>query len=105
NRRERRKRPRRGDAQAPFQCEATHARIVSMIHGDDLAGLAAACAAAACFDGAIAFQALEARDLPHEEAMRFSMLARLIRRPRWALASGLAVLGWPFQLLAFSLAS
>ena len=75
-----------------------------MIHGDDLAGLAAACAAAACFDGAIAFQALEARDIPTEGGMRLSMLARLIRRPRWALATGLAVLGWPFQLLALSLA-
>src|SRR5437016_6288996 len=75
-----------------------------MIHGDDLAGLAAACAAAACFDGAIAFQALEARDIPTEGGMRLSMLARLIRRPRWALATGMAILGWPFQLLALSLA-
>lgn len=75
-----------------------------MIHGDDLAGLAAACAAAACFDGAIAFQALEARDIPTEGGMRLSMLTRLLRRPRWALATGLAALGWPFQLLAFSLA-
>ena len=75
-----------------------------MIQGDDLAGFAAACAAAACFDGAIAFQALEARDIPTERGMRLSMLTRLLRRPRWALATGLAILGWPFQLLAFSLA-
>lgn len=75
-----------------------------MIHGDDLAGFAAACAAAACFDGAIAFQALEARDIPTEGGMRLSMLGRLIRRPRWALATAMAILGWPFQLLAFSLA-
>jgi drug/metabolite transporter (DMT)-like permease len=75
-----------------------------MIHADDLAGLAAACAAAACFDGAIAFQALEARDLPTDSGMRLSLLTRLIRRPRWAMATALAVLGWPFQLLALSLA-
>jgi drug/metabolite transporter (DMT)-like permease len=75
-----------------------------MIHGDDLAGVAAACAAAACFDGAIVFQALEARDLSTERALRLSMLTRLIRRPRWALATGMAILGWPFQLLALSLA-
>lgn len=75
-----------------------------MIHGDDLAGLAAACAAAVCFDGAIVFQALEARAIPTESGMRLSMLTRLVRRPRWVLASGLALLGWPFQLLAFSLA-
>jgi len=75
-----------------------------MIHGDDFAGLAAACAAAACFDGAIAFQALEARDIPRDRALSLSLLARLIRRPRWALATGMAILGWPFQLLALSLA-
>jgi len=74
-----------------------------MIHGDDFAGLAAACAAAACFDGAIAFQALEARDIPRDRALSLSLLARLIRRPRWALATGMAILGWPFQLLALSL--
>ena len=53
-----------------------------MIQGDDLVGLAAALAAAACFDGAIAFQALEARDIEPEAGMRLSMLSRLLRRPR-----------------------
>ncbi|MBV9214314.1 MAG: hypothetical protein JOZ25_11790 [Actinobacteria bacterium] len=74
------------------------------LHFHHLAGLLAACGAAACFDGAIAFQALEARDIPTEGGMRLSMLTRLIRRPRWALATGMAMVGWPFQLLAFSLA-
>jgi len=75
-----------------------------MIQADDLVGLAAALAAAACFDGAIAFQALEARDIEPEGGMRLSMLSRLLRRPRWAAATGLAALGWPFQLVALSLA-
>jgi drug/metabolite transporter (DMT)-like permease len=33
-----------------------------------------------------------------------SLLGKLLRRRRWLLASGLALVGWPFQLLAFSLA-
>src|SRR5436190_10710103 len=32
------------------------------------------------------------------------LLARLARRPRWLLATGLAALGWPLQLAALSLA-
>jgi drug/metabolite transporter (DMT)-like permease len=65
-------------------------------------GVALAAAAAVCFDGALAFQAAEAR---HEDTMRAGhLLARLARRPRWLLATGLAVLGWPLQLAALSLA-
>lgn len=75
-----------------------------MIDGSDLLGLASATAAAACFDGAVVFQALEAREIEVDQGMRLSMLGRLVRRPRWLLASGLAILGWPFQLLALSLA-
>src|SRR5205085_1413257 len=39
-----------------------------------------------------------------ERGMRLSMLGHLVRRPRWVLASALALLGWPLQLLALSLA-
>jgi drug/metabolite transporter (DMT)-like permease len=67
-----------------------------------LGGVALAAAAAVCFDGAVAFQAAEAR---REDSMRAGhLLARLVRRPRWLLATGLAAIGWPLQLAALSLA-
>jgi drug/metabolite transporter (DMT)-like permease len=67
-----------------------------------LGGVALAAAAAVCFDGALAFQAAEARQ---EDTMRAGhLLARLARRPRWLVATGLAALGWPLQLAALSLA-
>ena len=74
-----------------------------MIEGSDLAGLGFAACAAACFDGATAFQAIEARQLK-DHTMRPSLIARLARRPRWLAATTLAMAGWPLQLLALSLA-
>lgn len=67
------------------------------------AGAALAAAAAACFDGAVALQALEVRALPAGRA-GLGLLARLARRPRWLAATALAALGWPFQLGALALA-
>jgi drug/metabolite transporter (DMT)-like permease len=77
-----------------------------VIGGSELLGLASATAAAACFDGAVVFQALEARAIPTAGGARARvfMLGKLARNPRWLLATGLAAAGWPFQLLAFSLA-
>jgi drug/metabolite transporter (DMT)-like permease len=66
-------------------------------------GLAAACVASILFDAAVALQALEARSVPTEHAMRPSLLGRLLRRRRWLLATGMALLGFPFQVLALSL--
>jgi drug/metabolite transporter (DMT)-like permease len=74
-----------------------------VIDGSHLAGLGVAVCAAACFDGATAFQALEARQL-RDHAMRPSLIARLARRPRWLAATSLAIAGWPLQLAALSLA-
>ena len=65
-------------------------------------GLAAACAASVCFDAAVALQALETRAVPSEYSMRPTLLARLLRRPRWLAATALAILGFPFQVLALS---
>ncbi len=65
-------------------------------------GIALAAGAAACFDGAIAWQALEARRVPASGGGR--LLARLAARPRWRAATALAILGWPLQLAALSLA-
>jgi drug/metabolite transporter (DMT)-like permease len=69
-----------------------------------LGGVASAAAAAACFDGGLAIQALDARQVPHEHGLRPSLLMRLVRRPRWLAATALAFAGWPFHLLALGLA-
>jgi drug/metabolite transporter (DMT)-like permease len=65
------------------------------------AGMACAAGAAACFDGAVAWQALEARQVPRDVPR---LLLRLARRPRWLAATALAALGWPLQLAALALA-
>jgi drug/metabolite transporter (DMT)-like permease len=67
-----------------------------------LAGVGLAAAAACCFDGAVAWQALEARREPPLRAGH--LLARLVRRPRWLLATGVAAIGWPLQIAALWLA-
>jgi drug/metabolite transporter (DMT)-like permease len=64
-------------------------------------GVLCAIGAAACFDGAVAWQAMEARQVAQDDRR---LLLRLARRPRWLLATGLAALGWPLQLAALSLA-
>src|SRR5436305_8055353 len=69
-----------------------------------LGGVASAAVAAACFDGGLAVQALDAREVPKEHGLHPQLLARLIRRPRWLAATALAFTGWPFHLLALSLA-
>jgi drug/metabolite transporter (DMT)-like permease len=78
--------------------------LCTMAHGEVLAGMAAAALAAVCFDGAVLLQAGEARTIGPEHALRLSLLRRLVARPRWVLGSAIAVLGWPLQLLALSLA-
>jgi drug/metabolite transporter (DMT)-like permease len=66
-------------------------------------GLLLALCAAACFDGAIALQAAEARKVQTDEGLNPALLARLARRPRWLAAIGIDLMGWPFQLAALSL--
>ena len=68
---------------------------------DIVAGIGCAAGAAACFDGAVAWQAMEARRVVSGDRR---LLARLVRRPRWLAATGLSALGWPLQLAALSLA-
>lgn len=69
-----------------------------------LAGIASAAVAATCFDGGLALQALDARQVPQEHVLSPTLLARLARRRRWLAASGLALAGWPFHLVALGLA-
>jgi drug/metabolite transporter (DMT)-like permease len=69
-----------------------------------LGGVASAAVAAACFDGGLAIQALDARQEPQEHGLHPKLITRLLRRRRWVAATGLAFLGWPFHLLALALA-
>jgi hypothetical protein len=69
-----------------------------------LGGVASAAVAAACFDGGLAIQALDAREVPKEHGLHPKLLMRLVRRRRWVLATALAFAGWPFHLLALGLA-
>src|SRR5437764_15391251 len=69
-----------------------------------LGGIAAAATAAACFDGGLAIQAMDARREPEKHGLRPGLLLRLARRRRWLAATGLAFAGWPFHLLALGLA-
>src|SRR3954447_26510681 len=69
-----------------------------------LGGVVSAAIAASCFDGGLAIQALDARELPVEHGLRTTLLTRLMRRKRWLAATGLALAGWPFHLLALALA-
>ena len=66
-------------------------------------GIALAAGAAACFDGAVALQAVEARAVAHVQTGA-GLLRRLLRRPRWIAATALAALGWPLQIAALELA-
>jgi drug/metabolite transporter (DMT)-like permease len=71
----------------------------------DLAlGIAAAVVAALIFTGSITVQALEARAVSHEHAMRASLLKSLAARRRWLGAISLLVLGWVFYVFALTLA-
>src|SRR4051794_11343058 len=69
-----------------------------------LGGIVSAAIAASCFDGGLALQALDAREVPVEHGLRPTLLGRLMRRKRWLAATGLALAGWPFHLLALALA-
>jgi drug/metabolite transporter (DMT)-like permease len=74
------------------------------MHGHLAAGFALAALAAACYDAGLALQALEARRVPDDHALRASLLTRLVRRRRWLAGTALAILGWPLQIGALALA-
>jgi drug/metabolite transporter (DMT)-like permease len=67
-------------------------------------GIAAAIAASLLYNASIALQALEARGVPGEHGLRPSLLVRLLRNRRWLAATGLGLLGWPFEIAALLLA-
>jgi hypothetical protein len=54
---------------------------------------------------ATSLQALEARRAPSDEALRASLIARLVRRPRWLVGSAAGLIAWPVQAVALSIGS
>lgn len=67
-------------------------------------GIVAAIAASLLYNTSIALQALEARGVPQEHALRVSLLGRLVRNRRWLGATALGLAGWPLEIAALLLA-
>jgi len=67
-------------------------------------GIICAIGASALYNTSIALQALEARQVGHEYALRASLLGRLIKNPRWLLATFIGLLGWPLEIAALLMA-
>jgi uncharacterized membrane protein len=69
-----------------------------------LIGIVGACCASSLYNLGLALQALDAREAPADEGLRPTLLARLVRRRRWLLGTGLNLLGWPLHAAALLLA-
>ena len=67
-------------------------------------GIICAIGASALYNTSIALQALEAREVGQEHALRASLIGRLVRNPRWLLATVIGLLGWPLEIAALLLA-
>src|SRR3954462_760505 len=57
-------------------------------------GAVAAITASALFSAGLVIQALEARTIPPQHALRLSLIAHLLARPRWILGGLLMVAGF-----------
>jgi drug/metabolite transporter (DMT)-like permease len=71
---------------------------------DLVLGILAAAGAGAFIDGAVAFQAVEAKLVGRQHGLRLSMMWQLLRRPQWLMATGGQVVGAGLQILALTLA-
>jgi drug/metabolite transporter (DMT)-like permease len=67
-------------------------------------GIICAIGASALYNTSIALQALEAREVGHEHALRVSLIGRLVRNPRWLIATMIGLLGWPLEIAALLMA-
>jgi drug/metabolite transporter (DMT)-like permease len=72
--------------------------------GSELAGMGFAALAAVCYEGGYALQAIEARAVSSAQALRMSLVGRLLRRPRWLGGTVLSLVGYPLQVVALTLA-
>lgn len=61
--------------------------------------------ASTLYAASTSLQALEARKAPLAQALRASLLARLVRRPLWLAGVAAGVAAWPLQAGALALAS
>jgi drug/metabolite transporter (DMT)-like permease len=60
----------------------------------------AAILASVCFNVGVAIQALDAREAPASEALKLSLIGRLLRRKRWVLGGVIGLTGFPLQIVA-----
>ncbi len=67
-------------------------------------GIICAIGASALYNTSIALQALEAREVGQEHALRVSLIGRLVRNPRWLVATLIGLLGWPLEIAALLMA-
>lgn len=65
----------------------------------------AALATATLYALSTSLQALEARRAPADEALRASLIRRLLRRPLWLAGTACGLLAWPLQAAALALGS
>jgi drug/metabolite transporter (DMT)-like permease len=67
-------------------------------------GIICAIGASVLYNTSIALQAVEAREVGHEHALRASLIGRLVRNPRWLIATLIGLLGWPLEIAALLMA-
>jgi hypothetical protein len=72
--------------------------------GELVLGMAAAAGASTLYSLGIAFQAMDAKEAPHDEHLRLALARGLVTRARWLFGTGLSILGWPLQIVALLLA-
>lgn len=63
-------------------------------------GAVAAVTASALFSLGLILQSLEARTVPHDHALRLSLIRQLLGRPRWVVGAALMVLGFGLHVIA-----
>src|SRR5262249_59632784 len=71
----------------------------------ELIAVVLAALSASMYSLATSLQALEARRVPTSEALRASLIARLIRRPLWLAGTAAGIAAWPLQALALAFGS
>jgi hypothetical protein len=71
---------------------------------DLVLGIGAAVGASTLYSLGIALQAMDAKQAPHDEHLRLSLLRGLLTRGRWLFGTALSIFGWPLQVLALLLA-
>src|SRR6201989_1208021 len=67
-------------------------------------GIICAIGASALYNTSVALQALEAREVGHEHALRVSLIGRVVRNRRWLVGTLIGFLGWPLEIVALLLA-